>query len=116
MVGANAWTRDTSDTAIQRSGANFVQRYQQREFAVERIPHELHEEFPTERRFIEELARTSYEFRRLATKYDAVNRQIHRIESNEEATTDEVLEKLKKERLKLKDDIAAMLVKLERRM
>ena len=39
-----------------------------------------------------------------------------RIESEEEPTTDEVLEKLKKRRLKLKDEIAAFLGKLERRM
>jgi hypothetical protein len=44
------------------------------------------------------------------------NRNIYRIESEEEPTSDEVLEKLKKRRLKLKDGIAAILAKLERRM
>lgn len=83
---------------------------------MERIPHELSEEFPADKYFIEQLTRTSYEFRRLATQYDEVNRHIHRIESEDEPTTDEVLENLKKERLKLKDDIAARLAKLERRM
>jgi uncharacterized protein YdcH (DUF465 family) len=87
-----------------------------KELAMERIPHELSEEFPAEKHFIEQLSTTSYEFRRLATQYDEVNRHIHRIESEDEPTTDEVLESLKKERLKLKDDIAARLAKLERRM
>lgn len=81
-----------------------------------RIPHELPDEFPLEQRLIEQLARTNYEFGRLVTRYNEVNREIHRIESEEEPTTDEVLERLKKQRLKLKDDIAAILTKHERRM
>lgn len=80
------------------------------------IPHGLQEEFPEEARFIERLTRTNYQFRRLATRYDEVNRKIYRIESEEEPTTDEVLERLKKRRFKLKDEIAAILAKLERRM
>jgi uncharacterized protein YdcH (DUF465 family) len=84
--------------------------------AMERIPHGLDEEFPNEKNFIGQLTRTSREFRRISTEYDEVNRQIYRIESEEEPTSDEVLERLKKRRLKLKDYIAAMLFKLKRRM
>jgi len=80
------------------------------------IPHELREEFPHEAEFIERLVRTNHEFKRLATQYGEVNRTIYRIESDEEPTTDEVLERLKKQRLKLKDEIAAILTKYERRM
>jgi uncharacterized protein YdcH (DUF465 family) len=80
------------------------------------IHHELQDEFPDEALFIERLIKSNYEFGQLATHYDEVNRQIYRIESEEEPTADEVLERLKKQRLKLKDDIAALLVKLERRM
>jgi len=80
------------------------------------IPHELRDEFPNEVSLIERTIRTNYEFRRLATSYDEVNRKIYRIESEEEPTTDEVLEGLKKRRLKLKDEIAATLTKLEHRM
>jgi len=80
------------------------------------IPHELSDEFPDETVFIARLAKTNYLFRRTASRYDAVNRQIFRIESEEEPTTDEVLENLKKERLKLKDQIARMLTRTERRM
>jgi len=80
------------------------------------IPHELRDEFPQESSLIERMIRTNYEFRRLALRYDEVNRNIYRIESEEEPTTDEVLERLKKRRLKLKDEIRAILTKLEHRM
>ncbi len=81
-----------------------------------RIPHELQEEFPQEASLIERLTRSNYEFKQLAARYDEVNRKIQRIESEEEPTTDEVLERLKKRRLKLKDEVAAILAKLEHRM
>ena len=81
-----------------------------------RIPHELPEEFPGEARFIEQLSRSNHEFQRLAAAYADVNQQIYRIESEDEPTSDEVLQVLRKRRLKLKDDIAAVLMKLERRM
>jgi uncharacterized protein YdcH (DUF465 family) len=80
------------------------------------IPHELREEFPQETALVERLTRTNYEFRQLASRYDQVNRNIYRIESEEAPTTDEALEKLKKRRLKLKDEIAAILARVERRM
>lgn len=80
------------------------------------IPHELGEEFPGQAPLIERLAKSSYEFRRLAAAYDEVNRHIWRIESEDEATTDEELEKLKKRRLLLKDDIATLLTRAQRRM
>ena len=81
-----------------------------------RIPHQLQEEFPQEVRFIQRLMRTNYQFRRLATRYDEINGKIYRIETEEEPTSDEVLERLKKQRLKIKDEIASMLRKLELRM
>jgi uncharacterized protein len=81
-----------------------------------RIPHDLREEFPQEAALIERLTRNDYQFKRLAERYDEVNRKIYRIETEEEPTTDQVLECLKKRRLKLKDDVAVILTKLERRM
>jgi uncharacterized protein YdcH (DUF465 family) len=80
------------------------------------IPHELQDEFPGEASVIERLIKSNYEFAQLATRYDEVNRHIYRIESEDEPTADDVLEGLKKQRLKLKDDIASQLRKLERRM
>ena len=61
-----------------------------------RIPHELQDEFPDETVLIARLTKANYLFRRLASQYDEINRQIYRIESEEEPTTDEVLERLKK--------------------
>lgn len=81
-----------------------------------RVPHELPDEFPDQVRLIDRLTKTNYEFGRLAAAYDELNRHIWRIESDDEPTTDEVLEKLKKRRLLLKDDIAALLTKAQRRM
>jgi uncharacterized protein YdcH (DUF465 family) len=81
-----------------------------------RIPHDLQEEFPEEAPLIARTTASSYQFRRLAERYDEVNRKIYRIESEEAPTTDEVLERLKKRRLKLKDEIASILAKLEHRM
>jgi uncharacterized protein YdcH (DUF465 family) len=81
-----------------------------------RIPHDLQDEFPGLAAIVERLTRTNYEFGRLAAAYDQINRHIWRIESEDEATTDDVLENLKKRRLLLKDDIAALLVKEQRRM
>jgi len=81
-----------------------------------RIPHELGDEFPDLAPLVERLTRTNYEFGRLAAAYDEVNRHIWRIESEDKLTADEVLEKLKKRRLLLKDDIAVLLTKEQRRM
>lgn len=74
-----------------------------------RIPHELPEEFPDEAQLVEQLTRSDYQFGRLVASYDEVNGNIYLIESEDEPTTDEVLEKLKKRRLKLKDEIADLL-------
>jgi|GEM_PF-644914 len=80
------------------------------------IRHELQDEFPDEIALIARLTETNYLFRRLVGRYNEANRQIYRIESEEEPTTDDVLERLKKQRLKLKDQIARMLNRVERRM
>jgi uncharacterized protein YdcH (DUF465 family) len=81
-----------------------------------RIPHELQDEFRNETALIARLTETNHLFGQLASRYDEVNRHIHRIESEDEPTADDVLERLKKQRLELKDEIAAMLTRVERRM
>jgi uncharacterized protein YdcH (DUF465 family) len=86
------------------------------EAAAMHIPHELPEEFPDETALIERLARDNYVFKRLAVRYVDINRQIHRIESEDQPAEDAVLERLKKDRLKLKDEIAHMLTRENRRM
>lgn len=57
------------------------------------IPHELQDEFPEEVTLITQLRKTNYLFRRLMRRYDEVDRQNYRIESEEEPTTDDSLER-----------------------
>jgi hypothetical protein len=80
------------------------------------IPHELQQEFSAQVSLIEQLRKTSHDFGRLAASYEEVNRKIHRIESEAEPAEDRVIEEFKKQRLSLKDEIAAILRRFERRM
>lgn len=73
------------------------------------VPHGLHEEFPAAAAAISRLKIGDAHFARLAESYETLNREIHRIEADIEPASDETLETLKKKRLKLKDEIAAML-------
>ena len=73
------------------------------------IPHELAS-------LIEQLSNTDYECGRLLSRYDEVNRNIYRIESEEEPAAGNAIKELKKQRLKLEDEIASFLTKIERRM
>ena len=73
------------------------------------VPHELHEEFPQDGQRIHALKISNAHFARLADRYHDVNRAIHRAEAEVEPTSDDVLEEMKKQRLHLKDEIAAML-------
>jgi uncharacterized protein len=72
-------------------------------------PHELHEEFPHAVEKVHALKVSNHHFARIADQYHDVNREIHRIETNVTPASDETLEDLKKQRLHLKDEIAAML-------
>jgi len=73
------------------------------------VPHELHEEFPEHADALHHLKMNDAHFARLADEYHAINREVHRIETDVTPASDEVLEDLKKKRLHLKDQIAAML-------
>jgi len=73
------------------------------------VPHELHEEFPDQTDQLHQLKVSNAHFAKLADEYHSVNREIHRIESEVEPASDEALENLKKQRLHLKDEIAALL-------
>lgn len=73
------------------------------------VPHGLHDEFPQAAAAISKLKIGDAHFARLADRYEHLNREIHRVETDVEPASDERLEQLKKERLKLKDEIAAML-------
>ena len=73
------------------------------------VPHELHEEFPEATDALHRLKMNDAHFARLADEYHSINREVHRIETDVAPASDEVLEDLKKKRLHLKDQIAALL-------
>ncbi|MBD3728837.1 MAG: DUF465 domain-containing protein [Sphingomonadales bacterium] len=71
-------------------------------------PHELADEFPQDHEVLHKLKTGNAHFAKLADEYHEVNREIHRIESEVEAASDERLETLKKQRLALVDQVGAM--------
>ena len=73
------------------------------------VPHELAEEFPDKVDRIHELKTSHAHFARLFDEYHLINREIHRIETGVEPASDERSTDLRKQRLLLKDEIAAML-------
>jgi uncharacterized protein len=77
--------------------------------AMSHVPHDLNEEFPQHGERIRTLKMNDNHFARLAERYHDVNRAIHRAEVEVEPTSDDFLEELKKQRLRLKDEIATML-------
>ena len=72
-------------------------------------PHELPDVFPNDVETIHRLKADNAHFARLADKHHEANRAIHRIETEVEPTSDAHAEDLKKQRLALQDEIAAML-------
>ena len=71
--------------------------------------HSLANELPEFKDRIHELKQENMHFHRLFNEYHDVDKDIHRIESGAENTSDEYLEGLKKQRLSLKDELYAML-------
>ncbi len=72
-------------------------------------PHDLTQEFPGMAERIHELKLSDQHFRRLVEEYHQVNDAIHRAETNVEPTDGFHEEDLRKQRLALKDRIAAAL-------
>ena len=73
------------------------------------VPHELSEEFPDKAEKIHALKESDAHFRKLFDDYHAVNRAIHRAETNVEPTDQFHEEAMRKQRLKLKDELARLL-------
>ena len=73
------------------------------------VPHELSEEFPDKAEKIHALKETDAHFRKLFDDYHAVNRAIHRAETNVEPTDQFHEEAMRKQRLNLKDELARLL-------
>jgi uncharacterized protein YdcH (DUF465 family) len=72
-------------------------------------PHELAEEFPDKQELIAQLRASDAHFARLCDEYHEVNRAVHRAETRVEAISDDAEEALRRQRLKLKDEIYGML-------
>ena len=73
------------------------------------VPHELAEEFPESLARISELKQHDPHFGHLFEEYHAVNRAIHRAETDLEPTDDFHMQEMRKKRLTLKDQIARIL-------
>ena len=73
--------------------------------------HPLLKEFPEHKERMHDLKLSDKHFENLADKYEALDKHIFRIESEEETLDDVSLENLKKERLLLKDELYAIIIK-----
>ena len=71
--------------------------------------HDLVHELPEHRDTIHNLKLNNNHFARLFDEYHEVDHEVHRIETGVENTADEYLEKRKKRRLHLKDELFQMI-------
>ena len=74
-------------------------------------PHELAEDFPEHSDKIHHLKQNDAHSARLADEYHAINRAVHRVDTGVDAASQDREEELRKKRLHLKDEIAAILSK-----
>ena len=72
-------------------------------------PHELAEDFPQHKQKIHDLKERDAHFARLADEYHEVNREIHRMETRVQPVSEEFEEMKRRQRMLLKDKIAAYL-------
>jgi len=78
---------------------------------MKNTPHELQDEFPDKTNLIHDLKMNDAHFAKLAEQYHEVNREIHRLETRVEAGSEAREEDLRRQRMRLKDEIASMLAK-----
>ena len=76
-------------------------------------PHELAEEFPEQAALIHHLRERDGHFLRISNEYHEVNRAIHRAETDVEPADDFHMSDMRKERMRLKDEIFEMLGRAE---
>jgi uncharacterized protein YdcH (DUF465 family) len=75
------------------------------------VPHELAEDFPAETDLIHRLKTEDAHFATLAERYHEVNRAVHRAETDVEPMGDAQIAALRRERMQIKDEVAALLAK-----
>ena len=73
------------------------------------VPHELAEEFPQFLEKMSELKQSDAHFARLFDSYHELDRAVHRAETNVEPTDDAHMDSMRKERVRLKDEIYRIL-------
>ena len=71
--------------------------------------HDLHSEFPNDGEILHQLKLSDERYPTLADEYHALNKEIQRIENGIEASSDDRLEELKKQRLLMLDEVSAMI-------
>jgi uncharacterized protein YdcH (DUF465 family) len=71
--------------------------------------HDLRHEFPEYVDKIHDLKISDNHFKRLFDEYDEINKEIQRIETGIEPTSDQILNELRLKRVHLKDDLFNML-------
>ncbi len=71
--------------------------------------HDLRHDFPELTDKIHELKTSNEHFRRLFDEYHALDREVRRMEEDVEPASDETLEEKKRQRVRLKDELYAML-------
>lgn len=74
--------------------------------------HPLIEEFPEHEGRIHELKEKNHHFKNLFDKYDELDHEIYRIESDTEPASDNTLNSLRLERVHLKDELYQMIQSL----
>ncbi|MDG4647476.1 YdcH family protein [Roseibacterium sp. SDUM158017] len=72
-------------------------------------PHELAQDFPQDAEKIHELKVSNPHFAKLMEAYHDVNRSVHRAETGVEPVDQATETEMRKERMRLKDEIAGML-------
>ena len=73
------------------------------------VRHHILEEFPTLSETIAMMKKNNPKFARLLSRYDNTDKKIYGIEVKNRPVVDDYVEFLKKERLRLKDDLYAMI-------
>lgn len=76
--------------------------------------HPLIKEFPELHDAIHELKTNDAHFRGLFEEYEKVDKEVFRIESDAEPSSDQYVEELKLKRVKLKDELYAMLTQTDK--
>jgi uncharacterized protein YdcH (DUF465 family) len=80
--------------------------HQPRRTRMTHIPQDLHNAFPGDAEILRQLKATDAHFQHLAARFEALDSEADRIDEGLEPASDDRLERIKKQRLALLDEIA----------